>query len=432
MATLIKQTNGLLYEDNFSEQSLAWNLSPSDADALEFGENGLRLKHTDQYVIYTITEPELDEYACIVDIDHIPYDKSDIAGVIVLSSNKQYAECQTYMATSPSEVGNIYTLDDIVAAIDLSHYVKFRINDEEEEDVETDEDGSIIPSDDSGQPFQDTTYHYIKCYKKNDTYTFFASPDALYWIEVGSVKYENAGTIGLFIHAADNEKVIENSHCYVSRFDIYKSKLLSIFGIPKRYEFEIHDSEGHTLVRTDEANYQYGIYRDDNVVHINTTPFPMPLKNACLRVFHKGHFNNTLIQYQIDTLYGGDEYKMDYDIRFFRDGEEIDTETIYDLGDMYIGETYVKLTVQNCDYMLSPTKDLHIERYSDYYSGHKPVLIAITENDAIPQYSDFADTATLPELAPGHFVNLFLCLKERPLANYFLAVNDFRFKIVME
>ena len=106
MAKLNKVSHGLLYCDNFSEQSLMWSLSPSDANCISFGDNGLQIKHNKNYVTYTIVEPSIEEYSCVVKLEHIPQSYNDIGGVIVMSDARGYAECQSYYSKDSSWLEN--------------------------------------------------------------------------------------------------------------------------------------------------------------------------------------------------------------------------------------------------------------------------------------------------------------------------------------
>ena len=54
MATLIKEEEGILYNEYFHENPLIWSLTPSDTDCLRYGEDGLRILHTKQYVTYML------------------------------------------------------------------------------------------------------------------------------------------------------------------------------------------------------------------------------------------------------------------------------------------------------------------------------------------------------------------------------------------
>ena len=61
MAKLNKTNSGLLFKDDFTEKTLMWTLSPSDANNVFFGDSGLQMKHNKRYVTYTIVEPSVDE-----------------------------------------------------------------------------------------------------------------------------------------------------------------------------------------------------------------------------------------------------------------------------------------------------------------------------------------------------------------------------------
>ena len=117
MAKFNKTTDGLIYYDNFTEQSLMWTLSPSDANCVRFGEGGLTILHNRRYVTFTIVEPAADEFTCIVELDHIPVNFDDIGGIVIIANNKEYAECQSFLATGPSELGNSNLINADIKAL---------------------------------------------------------------------------------------------------------------------------------------------------------------------------------------------------------------------------------------------------------------------------------------------------------------------------
>ena len=43
MATFVKEHSGILYDEDFNENSLLWTLSPSDEDCLRFEKDGLHI-----------------------------------------------------------------------------------------------------------------------------------------------------------------------------------------------------------------------------------------------------------------------------------------------------------------------------------------------------------------------------------------------------
>ncbi len=432
MPNIIKQEQGLLFEENFNDPSLIWTLSPSNANNLEFANNKLQIKHIDEYVTYTIIEPDSDEYACIVKIDHAPYDTNDIAGVIILHTNKQYIECQTFLSTNDSKIGTQYVLNELIQELDLdSKYTRYRVNDGSDDDSSSQEQKNENEEEDESSIYNgDVKYNYLKIHKKNGKYSFYASSDNFEWIEVGDVSFNYAGAIGFFIYPG-TEEIIQNSHCYIEQFDIYKSKYVKIYGIPENSNFEIHD-DTHVICRSDTPNYNNTVKYFENGVLINTTMLKMPINPCFIRFFEKGNYQNTIAEYNLGKVYGGDEFNISTDVRFYiNDDDEIIPGEITDLGNLYIGKTYIKLIVKNCDEILSSSRTVSIERYSDYYSGNKPILMSISDLNQVPEYSTFSNSVIIPELEPQESINLFLCLKEKSLGDYFLNSNELRFKLII-
>ncbi len=429
MPNIIKEKQGLLFDDDFREPNLAWNLSPSNANNIAFTENGLRLRHTGKYVTFTIVEPELDEYACVVEIDHAPYDITDIAGVIILSTNRQYAELQTFMATSESEVGTKYTLEEIFedANYDLDYiYPRYRIDDG------NDAPSGDNPSEDEDEPeqgFVDVQYRYIKMYKKNQTYTFYASADNIKWIEVGNVKFDTSGSIGLFIEKSNNQDVLANSHCYINKFALYSSKYMQINNFPRNASFEIHDNS-RILFRSDNPNYNVVQIKDKSIV-LNTTSLPMPMDDIFVRFFNEEEYHDTICEYHLEDVYGGDVFTIDTDVRFYYDDTQIMPGEIVNLGLLKVSTSYIRLTIKNEDTLSSVPKILSIERYSDYYSGYKNILMSISDSNEYPENNIYTDTITLPALEPEEVKYLYLWLNKNPEIDNFLAI-DFRFKLVIQ
>lgn len=429
MPAITKQEQGLLFEDNFIEPNLAWTLSPSFSNSLRFGNDGLQVVHSGNYISYTINEPADDEYAAVMEIDHIPYDESDIAGMLVFNNAREYAECQTYMATQPSALGEaVYTLD-MTGTVDLSHYVKFKINDEDNNDDPQQEEEQGQEQQQSGD-FTDTIYHFIKMYKKNNTYTFYASPDNHEWIEVGNVRFPDNGRIGIFEHKG-NERVINHTHCFIKHFAIYRSKYITIRNLPVIAEFEIHCGNT-TVFRSDVVGAENIIKRVAGRCTIDTTTFPMPMNNFYLRFYRSNDYATTLSEYYIDQVYGGDDISIDINLQFFYNNERIYPEVLSSLGMLEIGGQYAVITVKNNDTSPSLAKKIKITRYSDYYQGDIPILMAVTSSTYAPGTSSFKKNAVLPVIYPGNEVYIYIMLQTKPLPDYFLAVEEFRFKISLE
>lgn len=434
MSKLNKTKSGLLFYDDFSERTLLWQLSPSDANCLKFGGDGLRIIHNRRYVTFTIPEPDTDEYSCIVELEHIPANYDDIAGVIVLSSNKEYAECQSYLATGPSELNNSTMFNDDVRRIVKEEIEKndsivwFENNNVPDKDV-----GNISGSEEQDKDFKDTVYRYIKLTKQKYRYMFWASEDTKKWIEVGNVKFDDSGVIGFFLYGTTDEEILENSHCYFKNVAIYDGRYLIIDGISRKYEFEMFDENGTILMRTDDIAF-YGIMsRSTQRTVINTINMPMPIRNVTLRIFKKNDYENTIAGFNLgEETYGGDMFYLEQDIRVYIGQNEIKTNELYDLGTFFRGNYFIRLSVMNCeDYPVGDVK-LRIVRYSEYYGGEEEVEIALSEDGIIESELEYKKELIIPEIQVSESRDVFMRLMDKPDQGFYMAANDYRFKIMIE
>lgn len=111
MPKLNKTESGLLLYEDFKQSSLIWTPSPNNYQDIEFGEDGLRIRHSDLYKTITLEEPE-GNFSFMCKINHKPIDADDIGGVIIMSNDTFYAECQSYVATKPSYITNANQTED--------------------------------------------------------------------------------------------------------------------------------------------------------------------------------------------------------------------------------------------------------------------------------------------------------------------------------
>lgn len=417
MANLIKTQNGLLFYDDFSEKTLMWTQSPSDINCISFGDNGLQMLHNNSYVTYTIIEPELDEYSCVVHLDHIPFNETDIAGVIVMSTAKNYAECQSYMAYEPSEIINreIPTTDEVNTIATVS------------------EDGKVTTISTKSETFIDKLYKYIKFTKEKTKYRFLASTDGLTWIEVGNTTFNDAGVIGFFIHSTEEQEVIDNSHCYFHTFAIYNSKYVVIDGIQDNHEFEIYDGDGNIHVRSDDIKYTSLINRLNKKCVINTTTMPTPIKNAQLRIFPHDNYSTTISSFSLgEDVYGGDMFTIERDIKLYINNQEIDPFKLHDLGTFYRDSYFVKLDLYNNeDYILSNIK-VKVIKYSEYYGGEEEIAVALYDENHIESELIYAKEVIIDSIAPSEGRSVYIKLIDKPIQDFYMTANSYRFKIMIE
>lgn len=434
MSKLNKTKSGLLFYDDFSERTLLWQLSPSDAECLRFGENGLRILHGRRYVTFTLPEPDIEEYSCVVEIDHQPVNFDDIAGVIVLSNNKEYAECQTFLATGPSEIGNSDEFSE-----DLKQMIREQINASsnivfwDENDEAPNEDEANTESPEIPEDFKDTIYRYIKFTKQKHKYMFWASEDSKKWIEVGTVKFDNSGVIGFFLYGTTDDEILDNSHCYIRSAAIYDGRYIIIDGISRKYEFELYDKEnGRIYMRTDDIGFYDIMNRSNTRTIINTVNMPMPIKNCTLRIFPHDNYEGTVEQFELDEdMYGGDAFYMEHDIKFFIGQRQVLTEELYDLGTFFRGSYFIKASVMNCeDYTMHGIK-IQVTAYSEYYGGEQEVYLALANDDLLESELDYKKELTV-DLQASECKNICIRLLEQPEQGFYMAANDYRFKIMIE
>ena len=496
MSVLKKTVNGLLYYEDFSDpNSLMWTLSPSHmSHVLEFGakgpvvtETGLVIKHSDKYVTYTMPEPtDREEYGIIFDLHHVPVGLEDIGGVIVIGSTNQYVECQTYLATGPSEIINS---DDFLVDLEgmVNQGIEEKLGNRQLSDIVNEmvenslrENGYIIdvsgegasgfpdnpppipgfddpeipdsdpepeipePSDEpsDGNPygeqevvegFVDTNYRYIKIYKIKHKYFFYASADSFKWIEVGCISIDSSASIGLFLYGTENNNILQNGRFKCNNLAFYSSRFITFHGIDTTKQFEII-SHGKIIIRTDGMAYLHMRSRDNRDTVINTTELPMPIEDAVLRVYPKNNYAITYAQYDLGTVYGGDDFKIMNDIRLFVETRDrrVELGETYDLGSFYKGDSYVKILVYNHD--SEPTEDLKLTviRYSPYYNGDEYVNLGLYD-DAHPQAKiEYTKELHIPIIHPWETRTVYAVLFDNPSQSAFMKANDFRFKIVID
>lgn len=421
-----------------------WTLSPSDANNLAFEEDGLRMKHNKRYVSYTIVEPYLEEYSCIVHIDHKPVNYDDIAGIIIMSSSHEYAECQSYMATGPSELVNADSfkvdienmMNRLLADTNFVHWYQ---DDEpvKENTPEITETPNRVPgtSVEDSLAFIDVKYNWVKFTKMKRKYIFWASTDGYTWIEIGNVIFEGGCQIGFFIYGTEDEDILKNGHCVFKSFAIYNSKYISFQGIGREYECELIDNANHVVFRTDDVSYSYMINRSNKEILINTLVSPMPIMSGKLRIYPKHDYDNTVMSFDLgDKIYGGDTFSLERNIKLFIDNKEVSSLELYDLGDFYSGNHYIRVDVYNAEeYAISNVK-ISVMQYSEYYGGEEMVAIAKTPyGEQLPAPDlEYKKSITLNDIGPSQGRSFFMKLTDTPTQDFYMTAHSYRFKIIVE
>lgn len=450
MATLIKEKEGVLYNEYFHENPLIWSLTPSETDCLRYGEDGLRILHTGQYVTYMLQEPEAKPYAngkesycLIMHLSHTPVTEEDIAGLIVMSDTNNYAEFQTYLATSPSTIGN--NGENVNAGYDLGeHYVPYRFDDEDEpgssgSSSSTDEETVINPT----TGFVDKVYKMLKVMKYDNaigyTYQFFASTDGFNWIEVGNFDTTRRNSIGFFLYATKDARTLQRGRFVVHEFALYDNRYITINGINILQDFEIFDRHlNRTILRSDDTQRgQLMVNHYGNRVQIDTTHMILPLNNAWIRIYPKNHYDETVAQFDLENLtFGGDIFTITYDVQLRIDNEIIESGTAYDLGTLFVNSFKRNVVVYNNDDVDLTNITVSIAAFSEYYNGEEVVEIALYEENmeynslAIPY--TYSKSLLIPRLNAHTGVELVMKLSETPKQQFYSVANKYRFKLIIE
>lgn len=429
MPKLNKTESGLLLYEDFKQSSLIWTPSPNNYNDIEFGEDGLRIRHSDLYKTITLEEPE-GNFSFMCKINHKPIDADDIGGVIIMSNDTFYAECQSYVATKPSYITNSnQTENQIINFINqfLDKYVEYSIEDDTgvypDDSIESSSSSSTgsSSSSESTSDFVDVMYPYIKFTKLNTRYTFWASVDCVNWIEVGNTDLPDSNRIGFFLYSF--EKEVTNSNFYVEYAVLYNNNYVIIDNIKENQDIELRTQDG-ALIYDMNSNK---IARKNNQIFIDTTLLKMPFNNVRLVVLQN---KNIIYDYEISELLGGDKYSYWYDIKVCIDNQELNQEELFDLGTFYHHDQTIRIDIYNQEeYELTNLK-VSITSYSPYYDGNETIGISLYDENE-ENYS-FSDSVVIPSIQPTEGKSVLIKLTDKIIQNFYKKAGAYRFKINIE
>ena len=449
MAKFVKAQSGLLYNENFAEHSLLWSLTPNIPLNVEFTENGLRMIHNKEYTIYSINEPDTDDFSCICHFDHIPYNTNDIVGVLVMADSENYVEAQSYIDNKKSGYNSLVTMKDYVTEqikeqLDVlaTDYVRYTIQEEEnvneetkksiEEEITTNNDDSnkneesysYKQEESSSSTFVDVIYHYVKISKTNgNLYTFYASEDGYSWIEFGNASFKDAGRIGFFTYGTNNQDMIDNSHFYIKNFCFYSDKYLVITGLKDGQTFELKN-DNHILC----TSFSQIVNQKNNIAVIDTTTLPMPITNG--KILLKDADGQVIVDNSFDFLVGGDRYSFSYDIHVCINNKEINKDDLIDLGVFYTNNQTARLYIYNDEEYEIKNLKVKIIAYSEYYGGSEPIEISVYHPDQIT--TEFKKEIIIDSIMPSEGKSILVRLSKKIFQPNYKSANDFRFKIIIE
>lgn len=419
MPKLNKVESGLLLYEDFKQSSLIWTPSPNNYENITFGEEGLRIRHSDKYTTFTLQQPE-GNFVFLCKIKHKPVDAEDIGGVIITSNDTFYAECQSYIANKPSYIVNANQTEQVILDFIndiLENYVEYSINEE---------DGATNPGDSSTDdkeqsPFVDIMYPYIKCTKTNSRYEFWASEDCVNWIEVGNTEIPDSNRIGFFLYSQTKE-VLDSNFC-IEYAILYNNNYAIIDNIKENQNIELRTEDG-ILICDMSSNI---VIRRHNQIFIDTTLLRMPFNNVKVNVLQN---NNIIYHYIIPQLVGGDKYSYWYDIKIYIDNQEISQEEIFDLGTFYHNDQTIRIDIYNQEEYELENLKINITSYSPYYNGNEPIGVSLyDENETVYK---FQDSVIIPSILPSEGKSVLIKLTDKIIQDFYKKAGAYRFKINIE
>lgn len=430
MPRINKAESGLLLYEDFKQSSLMWTPSPDNYQNIEFGEDGLRIIHSNVYKTITLESPE-GNFSFMCKINHKPIDADDIGGVIIMSNDTFYVECQSCIMEKPSNIVNANRTEQII--IDfvndfLDKYVEFSIENDNgvypEDD--TTEDGDQPSTDESEKPstpstYTDIMYPYIKVTKTGSRYTFLASADCVNWIEVGNTELPDSNRIGFFLYSFERE--ITDSNFYVEYAVIYNNNYVIIENIKENQDIELRTEDGALIYDMNSST----VARKSSRIYIDTTLLRMPFDNVRLVVLQN---KNIIYEYEIPQLLGGDKYTYWYDIKVCIDNQELNQEELFDLGTFYHHDQTVRIDIYNQEEYELQNLNVSITSYSPYYDGNETIGVSLYDENE-EAYS-FHDSVIIPSILPSEGKSVLVKLTDKMIQNFYKKPGAYRFKINIE
>ena len=417
MPKLNKTKSGLLLYEDFKQSSLIWTPSPNNYENISFMEDGLRLRHSNTYTTFTLEQPE-GNFSFMCKLKHKPIDSDDIGGVIIMSNDTFYAECQSYIATAPSYITNKNETEqailDFINEV-LDKYVEFDIENDEAISSNTKVDINIRDT------FVDTMYPYIKFTKTGTRYTFFASSDGLKWIEVGNTDLPDSNRLGFFLYSYDKD--VTDSMFYVEYAVLYNNNYAIIENIKEGLDIELRTEDGILICDTNSPN----VFRKNNQIYIDTTLLKMPFDNIRLVILQN---KKIIYDYTISQFIGGDIYSYWYDIKVCIDNQEINQENIFDLGTFYHNDQTIRIDIYNQEEYELENLKINITSYSPYYDGNETIGVSLYDENET-NYK-FLDSIIIPTIQPSEGKSILIKLTDKIIQDFYKKAGTYRFKINIE
>ena len=123
---------------------------------------------------------------------------------------------------------------------------------------------------------------------------------------------------------------------------------------------------------------------------------------------------------------------IERDIRLYIDNQEIDPLQLHDLGKFYRGSYFIKLDLRNNeDYILNNIK-VKVIKYSEYYGGEEEVAVALYDENHNKNELKYSKEVIIDSIAPSEGRGIYIKLTDKPIQDFYMTANSYRFKIIIE
>jgi hypothetical protein len=98
----------------------------------------------------------------------------------------------------------------------------------------------------------------------------------------------------------------------------------------------------------------------------------------------------------------------------------------------YRGSYFVKLDLYNNEnYILNDVK-VKVIKYSEYYGGEEEVAVALHDEDHVESELVYNKKVIIDSIAPSEGRSVYIKLIDRPIQDFYMTANSYRFKIIIE
>lgn len=369
MGYLSKIVHGTILEDQFSNVSLFWELTPNIPERLLSNENGtisLTRNETNSDKVYLLIDlPNNDDFVFYTRFSHLPTELKDIAGFVVFGNSETFIELQSY------------------------------------------------------NEYNNTTYNECKIIKKSNFYYFYARRiiDGK-WIYIGGSEIDIASKIGYFIEGPYSESTKDLTLDYMAFFyDNY----IGFEAIPPRYIVKIRNSDGVIIAAKQQGSETKRLLFDTSI-------FTLPLKDVTVSIID-ADTNTIVLEEEVQTMSSGDVFTKEENILFFLNDDVLTTGETIDFGILRDHITEFDFSVQNIDFIPLFSKKLSVFPVSNFFEGESLIKLSFINSDGLP--IEYTDVIEIKTINPNETIKMKLKIERTEFNNSFYK-EKLKVKLILE